>query len=82
MDVDDDDRDDDGGDDKHHGEKHVFSYERNGTGGGGDQLHNDQQEDGQGQQDRDGESHLLPFRPEKTENKTRQARDAAFRKIW
>lgn len=44
--VDDDDGDDDGCDDKHHGEKHVFANQRHGTGGGRDQLHNDQKEHG------------------------------------
>lgn len=44
--VDDDDGDDDGGDDKHHGEQHVFSNQGHSTGGGRDQLHNDQKEHG------------------------------------
>lgn len=61
MRVDDDDGDDDGGDDKHHGEEHVFSYEGDGAGGGGDQLHDNEQEDSQGQQDGDGQSHLFTW---------------------
>lgn len=61
MRVDDDDGDDDGGDDKHHGEEHVFSYKGDGAGGGGDQLHDNEQEDSQGQQDGDGQSHLFTW---------------------
>ena len=60
--VDHDDGDDDGGDDEDHGEEHVLPDERDGAGGGGDELHDDQQEDGEGQQDGDGQSHLLPWR--------------------
>lgn len=62
MCVDDDDSDDDGGNDHYHCEEHVFPYEGNSTGSGGDQLHNNQQEDSQRQQDRDGESHLFTCR--------------------
>lgn len=36
--IDDDDSDDDGGDNKDHCEEHVFANERDGTGGGWDQL--------------------------------------------
>lgn len=61
MRVNDDDSDDDGGDDKHHCEEHVFPYERNSAGGGRDQLHNNEQEDSQGQQDRDGQGHLFTW---------------------
>lgn len=57
--VDDNNGDDDGGDDEDHGEEHVFPDQRNGAGGGRDQLHDNQQEDGQRQQDGDGQSHLL-----------------------
>lgn len=64
--VDDDDSDDDGGDDKNHGEEHVFPDQGDSAGGGGDQLHNDQQEDGQGQQDGDGQGHLLAWRGGRT----------------
>lgn len=44
--VDDNDGDDDGRDDKHHGEQHVFPNQGHSTGGGGDQLHDDQEEHG------------------------------------
>lgn len=57
--VDDDDRDDDGGDHKNHSEEHVFPYERDSAGSGGNQLNDNQQEDSQRQQDRDGQGHLL-----------------------
>lgn len=59
MRVDDDDGDYDRGDDKDHGEEHVFPNERNGAGGGRDELHNNEQEDREGQQDGDGQSHLF-----------------------
>lgn len=58
--VDDDDSDDDGRNDEHHGEQHVLPDQRHGTGGGRDQLHDDQEEHGEGQQDRDTQGHLLP----------------------
>lgn len=58
--VDDNDGDDDGRDDEHHGEQHVLPDQRHGTGGGRDQLHNDQKEHSEGQQDRDTQRHLLP----------------------
>lgn len=44
--IDDDDGDDDGRDDKHHGEQHVFPNQGHGTGGGRDQLHDDQEKHG------------------------------------
>lgn len=50
---------DDGGNNEDHGEEHVLPDKWYSTGGGGDQLHNDQQEHSQGQQDGDTESHLL-----------------------
>lgn len=62
MSVDNNDSDDDGGDDKDHGEEHVLPNEGYGTGGRGDQLHNNQQEYGQRQQDRDAEGHLLTWK--------------------
>lgn len=42
--VDDNDSDNDRSNDKHHGEEHVLSNEGYSAGGGGDELHNDQQE--------------------------------------
>lgn len=68
MRVDDYDGDDDGGDDKNHSEEHVFPYERNSTGGRGDQLHDNQQEHSQRQQNGDGESHLFPWRQMDTQD--------------
>lgn len=59
MRVDDYDGNNDGGDDKYHGEQHVFPDERNGAGGGRDELHDNEQEDGEGQQDGDRQSHLF-----------------------
>lgn len=59
--VDDDDSDDDGCDDEHHGEEHVFPNQGHRAGGGGDQLHDDQQEHGEGQQHRDAQGHLLSW---------------------
>lgn len=49
MRVDDNDSDDDGRNDEDHGEQHVLSDQGHSTGGGRDQLHNDQKEHGQGQ---------------------------------
>lgn len=70
--VDDDDRDDDWSDDKHHCKQHVFAYQRHCTGGGGNQLHNDQKEHSQRQQDRDAESHFLTCHAKKTKTQTKK----------
>lgn len=64
--VDDDDSNDDRGNDEDHSEEHVLPDEWHGTGGGGDQLHNDQQEHSQRQQDRDAEGHLLTWERQHT----------------
>lgn len=69
--VDNDDGDDDGRDDGHHGEQHVLPDQRHGTGGGRDQLHDDQEEHSEGQQDRDTQSHLLPWRDTRKKCKAR-----------
>lgn len=64
--VDDDDSNDDRGNDEDHSEEHVLPDEWHSTGGGGDQLHNDQQEHSQRQQDRDAEGHLLTWETQHT----------------
>lgn len=70
--VDDNDRDDDWSDDKYHCKQHVFAYQRHCTGGGGNQLHNDQKEHSQRQQDRDAEGHFLTCHAEERKEKKKR----------